>query len=100
MPFLVHSSTGNNTPTHNTLLTHKGVYLSYVICYVCSNFNNADYNLFYRHGDESFQIAVAMGVRSHRWKFGNMPAIENLPSSDVTAIVVYVREPQRANGIF
>ena len=52
------------------------------------------------HGDESFQIAVAMGVRSHHWKFGNMPAIENLPRSDVTAIVAYVRELQRANGIF
>tara|TARA_B100001109_G_scaffold58041_1_gene47030 strand:+ start:762 stop:899 length:138 start_codon:yes stop_codon:yes gene_type:complete len=45
-------------------------------------------------------MAVAMGVRSHRWKFGNMPAIENLPRPDVTAIVVYVRELQRANGIF
>ena len=52
------------------------------------------------HGDESFQIAVAMGVRSHHWKFGIMPAIENLPRSDVTAIVAYVRELQRANGIF
>ena len=52
------------------------------------------------HGDESFQIAVAMGVRLHHWKFGNMPAIENLPRSDVTAIVAYVRELQRANGIF
>lgn len=52
------------------------------------------------HGDESFQIAVAMGVRSHHWKFGNMPAIENLTRSDVTAIVAYVRELQRANGIF
>ena len=52
------------------------------------------------HGDESFQIAVAMGVRSHHWKFGNMPAIENLTRSDVSAIVAYVRELQRANGIF
>ena len=45
-------------------------------------------------------MAVAIGVSSHRWKFGNMPAIEKLPRSDVTAIVVYVRELQRANGIF
>ena len=41
-----------------------------------------------------------MGVRSHRWKFGNMPVIDNLPRSDVTAIVVYVRELKRANGTF
>ena len=41
-----------------------------------------------------------MGVRAHHWKFGNMPAIENLTRSDVTAIVAYVRELQRANGIF
>ena len=51
------------------------------------------------HGDESFQRAVAMGVRAHHWKFGNMPAIEGLTRSDVKAITAYVRELQRHNGI-
>jgi len=52
------------------------------------------------HGDQSFQMAVAMGVRSHHWKFGNMPAIEGLAREDVFQITQYVRELQRANGIF
>ena len=51
------------------------------------------------HGDESFQRAVAMGVRAHHWKFGNMPAIEGLTRADVMAITAYVRELQRHNGI-
>ena len=51
------------------------------------------------HGDESFQRAVAMGVRAHHWKFGNMPAIEGLTRADVKAIIAYVRELQRYNGI-
>lgn len=52
------------------------------------------------HGDESFQRAVAVGVRAHHWKFGNMPAIEGLTRGDVKAIIAYVRELQEANGIF
>ena len=51
------------------------------------------------HGDESFQRAVAVGVRAHHWKFGNMPAIEGLTRGDVKAIIAYVRELQQANGI-
>ena len=51
------------------------------------------------HGDESFQRAVAVGVRAHHWKFGNMPAIEGLTRGDVKAIIAYVRELQEANGI-
>lgn len=51
------------------------------------------------HGDMSFFLAVDQGVRAHHWKFGNMPAQEGLTKGDVTAIVAYVRELQRANGI-
>ena len=51
------------------------------------------------HGDESFQRAVARGVRAHHWRFGNMPPVEGLSRRDVAAIVAYVRELQRANGI-
>ena len=51
------------------------------------------------HGDESYQRAVAMGVRAHHWKFGNMPAIEGLTRADVKAIIAYVRELQQYNGI-
>ena len=51
------------------------------------------------HGNESFQRAVAVGVRAHHWKFGNMPAIEGLTRADVKAIIAYVRELKRQNGI-
>ena len=51
------------------------------------------------HGDESFQRAVAMGVRAHHWRFGNMPAVEGLTRADVKNIITYVRELQRENGI-
>ena len=51
------------------------------------------------HGDESFQRAVARGVRAHHWRFGDMPPVEGLSRRDVAAIVAYVRELQRANGI-
>ncbi len=51
------------------------------------------------HDDESFQRAVARGVRAHHWTFGDMPPVEGLTRDDVAAIVAYVRELQRANGI-
>ena len=51
------------------------------------------------HGDESFQRAVAMGVRAHHWPFGDMPAVKGLTRRDVTKVVAYIRELQRVNGI-
>lgn len=51
------------------------------------------------HGDESFQRAVAMGVRGHHWPFENMPPVEGLTRADVAMIVTYIRELQRANDI-
>ena len=51
------------------------------------------------HGDESFQRAVARGVRAHHWRFGDMPPVDGLTRRDVAAVVSYVRELQRANGI-
>ena len=51
------------------------------------------------HADESFQRAVALGVRAHHWRFGDMPVVEGLTRGDVTLIIAYIRELQRANGI-
>ena len=51
------------------------------------------------HADESFQRAVALGVRSHHWRFGDMPPVEGLTRGDVAMVVAYIREIQRANGI-
>lgn len=51
------------------------------------------------HADESFQRAVAAGVRSHHWRFGDMPPVEGLTRGDVAMVIAYIREIQRANGI-
>lgn len=52
------------------------------------------------HGDEAFQRAAALGVRSHHWPFGDMPPVKGVTRSDVAMIIAYVRELQKANGIF
>ena len=52
------------------------------------------------HGDRSFYRAVRAGVTAHHWRFGNMPPITTVSKQDVDNIIVYIREVQRANGIF
>ena len=51
------------------------------------------------HGDEAFQRAAANGVKAHHWNFGDMPPVSGLTRGDVTMIISYIRELQRANGI-
>ena len=51
------------------------------------------------HGEGAFLAAAQNGVQAHHWDFGNMPPIEGLTSGDVRAIVQYIRELQRENGI-
>ncbi len=51
------------------------------------------------HGDASFQSAALNGVRSHHWRFGNMPAVSDIKLEEVDLIIAYVREVQRHNGI-
>jgi mono/diheme cytochrome c family protein len=51
------------------------------------------------HGDEAFQRAAAIGARGHHWPFGDMPPVEGVSRGDVTMIIAYIRELQRANGI-
>ena len=52
------------------------------------------------HGDQAFLIAAAQGVRAHHWGFGNMPPLKGVSERQVADIVAYVREVQKANGIF
>jgi len=59
-------------------------------------------NKIYRtnhHGDVAFQRAARFGVRSHHWRFGNMPPVRGIKQEQVTKIVTFIREVQRANGI-
>ncbi|MGV8954893.1 MAG: c-type cytochrome [Cypionkella sp.] len=52
------------------------------------------------HGDMAFVLAARKGVRAHHWPFGDMPPVEQrLTDGELGAIVAYVRELQRANGI-
>lgn len=52
------------------------------------------------HGDASFLLAAQNGVRAHHWPFGNMPPVKDVSRHEVAQITNYVRELQRANGIF
>jgi mono/diheme cytochrome c family protein len=52
------------------------------------------------HGDAAFFLAAKNGVRAHHWPFGDMPPVENITDDELVEIVHYVRELQRANGIF
>ena len=52
------------------------------------------------HSDFSFRNAVGKGVRQHHWTFGDMPPVATVSADDVEMIICYVRELQRANGIF
>ena len=51
------------------------------------------------HGDMAFELAAKTGVRSHHWKFGDMPPVEGVTRADVLNIVAYNRALQRENGI-
>ncbi len=52
------------------------------------------------HADGAFYRAAANGVRAHHWRFGNMPPVPTVKQADVSKIITYVRELQRANGIY
>ena len=51
------------------------------------------------HSDMAFVLAAKQGVRSHHWRFGNMPAVGDVSDEEVLQITAYVRAVQRANGI-
>ncbi len=51
------------------------------------------------HADLAFYWAVEKGVRQHHWHFGDMPPVPGLSRADVTDIIAYVRQSQRAAGI-
>ena len=52
------------------------------------------------HSDDSIRLAVRQGVRQHHWQFGNMLPVPSVSSDDTEKIICYIREIQRANGIF
>ena len=52
------------------------------------------------HADIAFLLAARNGTRAHHWQFGDMPAQPQVNEPEIAAIVQFVREVQRANGIF
>ena len=52
------------------------------------------------HPDFSIRNAVSQGVRQHHWVFGDMPPVTDVSSDDAEKIICYIRETQRANGLF
>lgn len=52
------------------------------------------------HADAAFYLAARRGVRQHHWQFGDMPPQPQVRDEELLSIVQYVRELQRANGIF
>ena len=51
------------------------------------------------HQDFSITNAVRNGVPAHHWQFGNMPPVPTVRDDEIPAIICYLREMQRANGI-
>ena len=51
------------------------------------------------HGDAAFLLAVQRGAPAHHWEFGNMPPIDGLSNDDVLAIIAFVRDAQRTEGV-
>ena len=52
------------------------------------------------HTDQAFMVATLHGARQHHWRFGNMPPVPQVGADQTRMIIAYVRELQRANGIF
>lgn len=51
------------------------------------------------HGDDSILEAATQGVKSHMWRFGDMPKPAGLKPGQETEILAYVRAMQGANGL-
>lgn len=58
------------------------------------------YYVPWHHDDNSIRRAVRNGVPSHHWFFGDMPPIVGISDEELEQIIVYIREQQRAGGIY
>jgi mono/diheme cytochrome c family protein len=52
------------------------------------------------HADAAFVLAAKRGVPQHHWNFGNMPPQPQVGDRSLQQIIAYVRELQKANGIY
>ena len=52
------------------------------------------------HGDAAFVAATRRGAKAHHWKFGDMKPVEGVSDTELAEIIRFVREVQKANGLF
>jgi mono/diheme cytochrome c family protein len=52
------------------------------------------------HGDMAFVMAARRGSRAHHWEFGNMPPVAGISDAEIADIIAFIREVQKANGVF
>jgi len=52
------------------------------------------------HGDASFVNATRQGAKGHHWPFGDMKPVEGVSDTELAEIIRFVREVQKANGLF
>ena len=52
------------------------------------------------HGDASIATSVLQGARAHHWPYGDMKPVEGITEAQILDIIAFIREVQRANGIF
>jgi len=52
------------------------------------------------HGDASFVAAARRGAKGHHWLFGDMKPVEGVSDTELAEIIRFVREVQKANGLF
>ena len=52
------------------------------------------------HGDAAFVAAARRGARGHHWPFGDMKPVEGVSDAELADIIRFVREVQKANGLF
>lgn len=51
------------------------------------------------HGDEAIVAAVRNGIMAHHWEFGPMPPVPGITDQEISHLIAFIRELQRANGI-
>jgi mono/diheme cytochrome c family protein len=52
------------------------------------------------HGDAAFAAAARRGAKAHHWQFGDMEPIDGVSDTELTEVIRFVREVQKANGLF
>ena len=104
------TESARETGTSLSEMAREGEELFDANCSVCHGENAAGTNqgptlidrIYHpgHHTDVSIRNAVSRGVQQHHWGFGDMAPVAGVSLDEVEKIICYVRELQRADGIF